>query len=181
MFELFTSILSGGMTGLFGVAVQRFADYKNKQLDIQILDSKQKHESNLRQLDAQIMEKEWAGRTRVSEVEAESRIEVADSLSFKESFKEERIYSNQLKVSKKQSWLFVGLDFLRGIIRPGLTIYLCVITTLVYFQAQQMTTGISHEQALEVVKMVISTILYLTTTCLLWWFGVRNRGKNPGT
>ena len=55
---IFGSVFSGGATGLIGVALQRFADYKNRQLEMQIAKQKFDQDLALKQVDMQIMEKE---------------------------------------------------------------------------------------------------------------------------
>jgi len=176
----FSSIVGGGMTGILGVVVQRIADFKNKQLDLQLNKQKYEYELTLRKVDAEIMAHEWAGRTKVAEVEASGREAVADSQAFAASFNEPQRYSDPSRANNTQTWLLVILDFIRGIVRPGLTIYLCVITTLIYFQARELLgSSIPEEHAYEILKTIIGTILYLTTTCLLWWFGSRNKQPAP--
>jgi hypothetical protein len=186
MFEtiagIFGSILSGGATGLLGVGIQRIADYKNKKLDIEIQKQKFEQERALRELDAKIMEQEWAARTKVAQVEAEGKREVADAEAFAASFKLEPVrYSEGVKPGPVGGFMLIFLDFLRGIVRPGLTVYLCVLTTLIYLQARELLNkeDLTSEQALGVESFIINTILYLTTTCVLWWFGTRNRGTPP--
>ena len=77
----------------------------------------------------------------------------------------------------------IVMDVIRGVIRPGLTVYLCVLTTIVYFQAVRLllSVGIQMDvsRAMKLTELVVGTILYLTTTCVLWWFGTRNRQKPP--
>lgn len=177
--ELLSSILGGGVTGLVGVMVQRFADYKNKQLDISADREKFAHEIKMREADAAIMAQEWAAKTRVAEIETDGRTEVADASAFAASFNEPLRYSEGVTPSSGQGWMLVTLDFIRGIVRPGLTLYLCGITTLIYVQARGLLSGtfLAPEQSIALVEKVIGTILYLTTTCLLWWFGVRNKSK----
>lgn len=178
---VFASILSGGATGIIGVIAQRVADYKNKQLDLQAQKDKQAHEIAMRQADAAILAQEWAARTKVAEVEVAGRSDVADSESFAASFATEpQRYSEGVKPTKGQGWVLVLLDAIRGVVRPALTVYLCVLTTLVYVQAREMVgNGLTAAEALALVKMVVGTILYLTTTCVLWWFGTRNRQAQP--
>ena len=180
---IFGSIFGGGATGLLGIVAQRWADYKNKQLDIELQRTKYEHEIKLREADAAIMAQEWAARTRVAEVEAAGREAVADSQAFTASFgMEPTRYSEGVKPSRGQGWVLVLLDALRGAVRPVLTVYLCVLTTLVYLQARDLLAGedgMTAEQALDLVRLVVGTILYLTTTCVLWWFGTRNKGGAP--
>lgn len=180
---IFTSIISGGATGIFGVAIQRFFDLKKIDRDIQIESLRMNHEINLRKVDMEIMEKESAARVRVAEVEAEGREAVADAQTFAASFVEPRAYSADVGVTKNQGWTLIALDFIRGLVRPGLTVYLCIITTLVYFQAYHLLEreGVLMDvsRAMALIELVVGTILYLTTTCVLWWFGTRNKQKPP--
>ena len=53
-----SAILGGGATGILGAAVQRYADYKGRQLDLQAQASKQAHEVAMREADAKIMAQE---------------------------------------------------------------------------------------------------------------------------
>lgn len=179
---VFGSIFSGGATGLIGIVLQRVADYKNKQLDLQIEQQKQSHEIALRRVDAEIMAQEWAARTKVAEVEAAGREAVADAQAFAASFGlEPKRYAEGVKFTHGQGWVMVALDALRGSVRPMLTVYLCLLTTLVYLQARTVlgSAELDVATATDVWKMVVGNILYLTTTCVLWWFGTRSRGKPP--
>ncbi len=178
---IFESILSGGLTGLLGVVVQRIADYKNKQLDIQISREKNEHDIKMREVDALIMAQEWAARTQVATIEAESKMDVADSAAFASSFNEPVRYSEGVKPTKFAGSMLILLDFIRGIVRPGLTIYLCVLTTMIYFQAKNLIgEGLDPLKAYDLLNEIVGTVLYLTVTCLLWWFGVRNKAKKLG-
>ncbi len=170
-----SSVLSGGATGLIGMVAQRWADYKNRQLDIQLQQLKNDHEVKMKEADAAIMAQEWAARTRVAEIETEGKIEAADAAAFAESFKLEPQRYATGKMTTGQMWIMVILDFFRGIIRPGLTIYLCVLTTLIYIQARNLVgkEDLTPDQAMDLMKLIIGTVLYLSTTTIVWWFGVR--------
>lgn len=176
-----SSIVGGGLTGILGVVAQRVADYKNKQLDLQLSQQKFNHELAMKQADAAIMREEFASRTQVANIEADSRVNVADSQAFAASFNEPQKYSEGVKPSAGQGWMLVILDFIRGIVRPGLTLYLCALTTLIYVHAREQlkASPITPEHAHELVKLIIGTILYLFTSCLLWWFGSRNKQPAP--
>lgn len=179
---VFTSIISGGATGILGVAVQRIFDLKNRKLDLEFEASRMEHEIHLREIDMEMMVKEAEAKVRVAEVEGNTKIEVADSEAFAQSFNEPKRYMTG-DVTKNQGWALIFLDFVRGLVRPGLTVYLCVITTAVYFQAYSLLEreGVSLDvgNAMKLIELVVGTILYLTTTCVLWWFGTRNKQKPP--
>ncbi len=181
IFEGLASILGGGLTGLIGSVVTKIAEYKTKKLDIDASREKYAHEVAMRKVDAELMAQEWASRTKVAEVEADGKEAVADAQAFAASFNEPQRYSESVKPSAGQGWMLVVLDFIRGIVRPGLTVYLCGVTTLVYIQAEKLvvSTPINSDQAIGMIQQIVATILYLTTTCICWWFGTRQKQPAP--
>lgn len=180
---IFGSIFSGGATGLLGVVIQRWADYKNRQLDLQLEREKRETEIAKRKADAEVMREEYAGRLRVAQEEGATARDVAETNAFSETLlKEPERFSNASTLTTGQQWVMVFLDALRGVVRPLLTIYLCALTTYVWVQVRALVAAenLDGEAALGVWKMVVGNILYLTTTVVLWWFGTRNRQKQPG-
>jgi hypothetical protein len=181
------SVVSGGVTGILGVVVQRIADFKNKQLDlkgkeldIQLAEKNNAHEREMRKIDAEIVAQEHAARTQIALTEATAKTDVAETKAFASSFNEPIRYSEKVQPNSGQGWMLVILDFIRGTVRPGLTIYLSILTTLVYVKASaQMDRALDGIQYFKVLESIIDTIMYLNTTCVLWWFGTRNRGKPP--
>lgn len=178
------SIFSGGVTGLLGVAFQRFFDFLKIKQELEMKKAEFEHEANMKRIDGELMAQEWAARTQVAEVEAEGKRAKAAEESFSQSFTlEPRQYSAKATISPTASFMLVVLDFIRGLVRPGLTIYLCAITTMMYLEAKAIMAGvgalISAEQAITVHNIIVTTVLYLTTTCVLWWFGTRNSQKPP--
>jgi len=94
---------------------------------------------------------------------------------------EPKRYSEGVPVGKAGGFLLVLLDLFRGVVRPALTVYLCVLTTMIYYQARILIDreDLDPEQALQIEHLIVGTILYLTTTCVLWWFGTRNKQEQP--
>lgn len=176
MFSFITSILSGGLTGILGAGVQRIADYFNKKQDIKIMELKFAQDEKMRRIDIEMLDKEWAARNSIAVTEGNAKIDVAESAAFAESMKmEPQRYSK----ATDSIWLVI-LDFIRGIVRPGLTIYLAVLTTMMYFELQTLKSFsdmLVSTDVFSVYEMIINTILYLFTTVVLWYFGVRNKGK----
>lgn len=86
-------------------------------------------------------------------------------------------------VQGKWAKFFFGLvDFCRGMIRPSLTVYLVVLTSLMYWSMVELIdgigTGISDTTAVNIIIQIVVMVLYLTTTCVTWWFGGRQLEKN---
>lgn len=79
------------------------------------------------------------------------------------------------------AFLFGMVDFLRGVIRPSLTVYLCGVTTWVTWMAWEImkTNGveINATQAMEIFMETTSIVVYLTVSCVTWWFGDRRMAK----
>lgn len=90
--------------------------------------------------------------------------------------------------SKWTAWLGSILIFLLGTIkvlkaaiRPGITIYLAAVTTWITWQAYQIVelqqAAISVDEALDMYNHIIRVVIYLTVTCITWWFGDRRTAK----
>lgn len=155
------SLLSGGLTGLLGKSIERYFDHKAKKLE------------------AEIEERRFANQLKLAEIQGKAAVEVEDSKAFKasiESDKPLKFYEGTYTGWHKT--LMILLDFSRGFIRIGLTAYLCILTTVVYFKAERIVDldTILPIMAYDLVTMIINTVLYLTTTAVLWQFG--SRGSN---
>lgn len=182
LLSIIGSIFAGGATGLLGVVFQRAFDWLHEREVLKQKQSDQQFELEKRKIDIQITQAEWAGRTRIAETEAGAAKDVAESQAFATSLlKEPERYSDAGKLTWGQNWILVLLDFFRGSIRPLLTVYLCALTTYIWWQVRQLMDkeDLDPAEVLEVWKMVVNTILYLTTTCILWWFGTRNKSQTP--
>ncbi len=125
------------------------------------------------------MAQEWASRTKVAEIEGTSAIETESAKAFSAALTSEPKTYHEGTLTTGQNWAMVVLDFIRGFIRPALTVYLCFITTVMYIKASRLLNGvvILPETAYSLVNQIIQTVLYLTSSCVLFWFGTRNPKK----
>lgn len=173
--EIITSLFGGGLTGLLGSIVTHVADYKSKQLDAQMQTAKLANDVEMKKADAAIMAQEWAARTQITQIETSGASDVAASQAFAASYSlEPKQYSEGLKPSPSQAWLLFLLDFVRGSVRPALTLYLCILSTLIYLQARALIGhGLDAAESAGITKQVVHAILYLTTCSVLWYFGTR--------
>lgn len=173
------SIVTGGATGIIGVVAQRAFDAWNKKQELDKLRAQWDHEAVMKDKDALIMQQEWASRTKIAATEADAAKDVAESNAFSESLKAQSVvYSAGKQTGPFATAMLVLLDFISGAVRPALTVYLCALTTYIWLQVRGLI-GVDHHldeaTVLAMWKTVIDTILYLTTTCVLWWFGTRNK------
>ena len=171
------SVLSGGATGLIGTALQSVYQYKTRKLDIELEKSKAANELEKQKLDIELMKQEWASRTQIAEINAESAVGVADAELMAKSYDlEPQQYSDKTRLNRRQEWVMVIMDAIRAIIRPGLTIYLCVLTSLIYFQTRGLIQG-NQGDSFALLEKLVNTLLYLFVTVVCWWFGTR--GQKP--
>jgi hypothetical protein len=167
------SVASGGVTGLVGTAVQSIFQYQSKKLDIELEKQKGLNELEERKLDIQMQAQEWASRTQIAQVTAQGEVDKADAETLAESYKlEPQQYSEKSLLTHMQNWLFVLVDTFKALIRPSLTVYLCTIVTIIYIQTRGLINT-NQSDSFALLEKLINTILYITTSVILWWFGSR--------
>lgn len=179
--------LIGVVTGLVGNIVTSYSNLRMQKL-------KNEHEVAMIQAETAAMAAEAKANIQITETAVQGELERMDSNIYHETVKQatEKSLPNKLLELLMAKWytmpfgvilsVLLGLvDFLKGLIRPGLTIYLVVLTSFLTFQAIRiiglkqglMSTG----EALGLFKDVTSIVIYLTVSCVTWWFGDRRTAK----
>jgi len=186
-------VVFGGITGLLGNVFTTYFTYKQKSLEY-------KHAEKMIELEMKAMLAEAEANIKITQAQIEGEVEIADSAAFFESIKQgnkdqfsDKWIADLLGVQGKGryfavpcailvAFLFGIVDFLKGIMRPGLTAYLVGLTTWVTILAKDIldktSTGpLTAVQALALFDNVITLIIFLTTSCVTWWFGDRRISK----
>jgi hypothetical protein len=190
----------GGVTGLIGNVVGGIFKYKHAKLEKEMLGIKNTHALAMVTAESDAMIAEAKANIAITRAQVEGAIELKDAEAYIQSQKEgnKALFSNKwidklmsvegkwkiitLPIASLVAFLFGMTDFLRGILRPVLTIYLCGATTWItlhaikIMNAQEMT--ITATQALTIFQDTTSIVTYLTVSCVTWWFGDRRMGKN---
>lgn len=182
---IFGSIFAGGATGLLGVVLQKYFDLQTKKLDIQAAEKRAEIELQLRDKDLQIMNAEWEQRSKVAQIEGDAAIGVEAQKAFAQSVAADRATYLSPDLARG-NWFATAtlavLEFLRGVVRPALTLALTWMSWKLYVQTSELLSASGSHLSVEVLQsqllLIVSTILYLTTTVICWWFGVR---VAPGT
>lgn len=187
-FRTFGVAASGGLTGLLGLVVRQGFEWLNRREERALLKMKQDHEIAKLNASAAVMREEYAANIRIAETNAESARDVANAQAFAGSFQTEpRRYATAKPpkgVIGSIGWsLMILVDLSRGLIRPGMTVYLVVLTTMMAVELQRLMDlygmRLASQDVLALMKMILETVLYLTVTCVTWWFGVRQTGRAP--
>lgn len=192
-------VIFGGVTGLIGTVVGGIFKYKTMKAQIELKKVEHSHELQMVEAETSAMIAESKANISITRAQVEGAIDLEDAKAFVQSQKEgnKSMFSNkwiEKLFSVKGKWQIITLplamliatmfgftDFLRGILRPVLTIYLCGATTWVTMMAWKImqTQGleISSSQAVTIFNDTTSIITFLTVSCITWWFGDRRLGK----
>ena len=182
MFEALGSIFGGGVLGVVGSVITNITGYfKQKQHD--------SHEFALRKLELELMDKEHAYHLDVKAMDTDLELTKSeDELRAASYMHDTSVLEEMAKktvMTPASSWLFVLLSLIRGLVRPGLTIYLIVLVQMVWAQAQEVLEkagfeGMNIADALSIYGRIIDTVLFLATTAIVWWFGSRQKHIKGG-
>lgn len=169
-------LLTGSAFGLLGSAVTNiFGLLKQKQVD--------KQEVTLRRIDLEAMDKEYEFRDRGAARDADTALTISADSLMKESFGHDAAsYSKGVKPNALGAFLLVVVDFVRGLTRSGLTIYLIwqVHSTRTEVQGVLDSIGASAldaTTALDIYQQVVKMTLFLASAAISWWFGTRGKGS----
>lgn len=190
-----TGVLSGGATGLIGIALQQWGDSRKRADDLARLRLEHEQTRELarieadRQLEAAKLSADSA--ERLADIALEARIAEGADLNYQASLKHDAatyVPPAALAPGAAQGrWgrfvagvgvLMLGtVDFLRGLIRPGATGYSLALLTVLMLWVQDMWgragLQLTPEQVMRLTMEVIGTVTYLATTTTVWWYGVR--------
>lgn len=171
-FDVIGTIVSGGATGLLGAAVNTAGEYVKQ---------KQEHKFKLEKIKEERATLEAESKMKIQELQTQGvlQTQLREDEVFQKSFSmDKRTYSSG-KLKGFHLTLMVFVDFFRGIIRPSITTYMVFLTTYMYYAVLQIVGGfekaIPPEQAISMLQEITQVILYVTTTVVFWWFGVRQK------
>ena len=174
-----TAGIAGGLFGVLGGALNRFFDWLTVKEKIKADKAKYDHE-------AKIIGIETQRDVIIAKEDANARREVAESETLAASYGADRAtYLTPGLTAALPPWAqgliaaaLAIVDFVRGLTRPGLTMYLCGLTTLLYFQVHEIVikaggAPIPLDQAVGLIRLIIETVCFLTTMAVGWWFASR--------
>jgi hypothetical protein len=192
MLETITSLLGGGLTGLVGSCITAFTNYKTAKIN---------NEFTIKKIELEIKKgiTEAESKMKISETETAGAVQLAQEEAYKLSQKvgNEKSFSERWidKLFDATGWIkyisvpsaviiamaFALVDFLRGLMRPALTIYMTIMATIVTSMAwnllEKQHALLPIIDAVAIYKNSINTITYLCISSFTWWFGSRSVEK----
>jgi uncharacterized membrane protein len=187
-------ILLGGLTGLIGNAFTTWFKYKNAKMEYE-------HDEKMVELKTKALIQQAEMKIQITKAQIEGAIEIADSESYKKSqevgsqklFHEKWIDMIMEGGERKYTGWFFRLmgtiialffaltDWLNGMMRPAMTLYLIGTSTYITYLAwqimQKFGVSLSANQAVAIFQQVTSTMIYLAVSAVTWWFGDRTMSK----
>lgn len=164
------AILTGGATGIAGAGLQFLGNYFKDKQD-------KKHQLEMRKLEMDSMKLEADLALSKSQQEAEATMALAEQHAFEKSFDNDRAtYTPANGVDPRATWFLVCIDFIRGLVRPLITLWFVYLLADLQAQVFRLTGGLETLPATALEQLfnnIILTILYIATTVILWWFGSR--------
>jgi len=162
MIESIISLLGGGLTGVVGSAISKYSEYKVKKLEFE-------NKVTMAEISAKSAKLETESQERVAALSAESEAQRSQDQVLSASYEAD---------SAKYTGDVGFVDFVRGTMRPAITLYLIGLTTwvalILYNLVHEMNgEAFLHEEVFPLWQQVVSLVLYLTTTAVTWWFGTR--------
>jgi hypothetical protein len=188
---LFETIL-GGLTGLVGSVVTSIMNYKTMK-------EKNAHEIAVIAAQTAAMKAEAEANIQVTKAQIEGAVELANAQAYmaSQTAGNEALFGENWvdKLLGTTGWLsylagpvacivaflFGFVDWFRGLMRPLMTAYLVGMSSYITYLAWQIVQkygqGMTHTEATAIYQSVVEVILYLTVSCVTWWFGDRTMSK----
>lgn len=180
---IFSGVLGGGATGLLGILIQQWGEHKKRGHDLDVMRqqhlqtlelSRQENEQKL-----QLANVTTASAERLAEIQAAARAEEMSSEDYRASMDNDR--ARYLSPEAQKNWFVIVMmgivDFMRGIIRPGITLYGMAILTMLLTWVHDMwlrsQLNLSPDDTKKLVMEIVGTATYITVTSVVWWFGRR--------
>jgi len=180
--------LLGTITGFAGTVLTSVLNFKQQK-------EKNKHDIALLQAQTEATIKEAEANIRVSEIQVAGDIQKLEAQGWLETLKQNSTPSIDAKVidrllSGGRIMRFFGIllsllmgivDFLKGLMRPGLTLYIMVLASVVTFKSIDIISAQENVLSVADAKAIFATamdvIWYLAVTLVTWWFGDRRTAK----
>jgi len=198
MLAVLGSIFGGGITGVLGSLLTNVLNYfsqsqKNKhdlalkRIDIELADKQKEYMIEEARLGMQTIATKTQGAIDLEEAKAftESQKGYMQGNLFQESFMDKMLKVKgwtkyiTIPIAGLVAFLFGIVDFLKHLMRPGITIVLMGMIIWLYKMVYPVitTTGafdiIDSGKALVIFNLLVEATIYLTVTCVSWWFSDR--------
>lgn len=150
----------GSITGIFGNWITRREERKNKEID-------NKHELDVLKYQKELGQQNHEHQLQIADKNIEQTTVEGELNAFTESQKND------------SGWM----DKAKAIVRPLLTTYLAMMTTIIAYQVHTLVgglEGVDPTQLSGIYEDIIQNVLYLTNLAFSWWYASRSNYQQVG-
>ncbi|WP_018692506.1 hypothetical protein [Algicola sagamiensis] len=163
LMDLFTSSGVGAIIGTVGSWLTKREERESLKLKFQ-------HQYNMAQLNASHALEQEASQRDTLQTQGKVAVQNIEAEAFKQSMQASLVNTGSQLV-----------DGIRGLMRPAITIFLLVMSTLLALKIHALINGLEtlgNDAMFELYRHIIMQLLFMTSTAVTWWFGSRpGRGK----
>ncbi len=172
--DALTTIVSGGVTGILGSAVQSYSNYKMTQLAGEQEQKRLEHDKEMVRLETE-------AQVTIAQQERAAQNDLYQQNLQMASYNHDR--ATYMSGNNAPAWILalLGLvDVMRGLVRPCLTTYMAVVVGVILYESNALLSNatMTSEETLAITSDIWQTIMYLATTIFFWWFGQRPPKKS---
>lgn len=187
-------------SGVFGSLIGLVGNFLNQIQQKKQMAMKYKHEIDMATVQIDLLKAKTDASIKITQAQVQGAVDLQDSQAYTHSIKvgNEKTFSDKWMdyLLNQTGWLkyiavpagfilmllFALVDVLKAFMRPGLTLYFTVLSTLITIMAYNILQTdtmevITQTKALTIFMVAVDTAIMLTTTCVTWWFGDRRMAK----
>jgi hypothetical protein len=170
-------VILGAVTGFLGPVITQYFDLQKEKLKAEERAKDRAHE--LATIDK---EGEWAAKKLTIEGDIRSAVAAEQSFAASYNFANDKLIPDDAKLTEKQlSWV-IRIELFSKAVRPMITSYYTLAFTVMYaaFAYQCVQAGsdfFSTEEARVIFRESTYSIIGMTETTGLWWYGARLLSK----
>jgi hypothetical protein len=162
----------GGIVGAVGAIGNKVVELKMEAAKRETLALQNAHELALRDKDREMAAQESASNLEIHKTDADSATAIADAGSLVASFQADR-------ATYGESTLGRIVDFVRGLTRPGITMWAAALLGYITWKAITELGGapLGPERSME----LIQNSVFVSSLAISWWFASRpseRRGRS---
>ena len=190
---LLGNAVMGSVAGFVGNIITSIVNFKYQKI-------KNEHEVAMRKLDMEYLNLATETSIRVAAAQGQNVVDAINASAFEKSIVAgtQKDFSDRWldKMLGMTGWIriitiplglslavaFAFLDFVKALMRPGLTLYLVGASTLITVISYDILekagiSAIDSTGALAIFTSAVDSITFLTVSCVTWWFADRTNTK----
>jgi hypothetical protein len=197
---MFGAIVSALTSGVLGTIFGQLGNLVNQWFQKKQIEMKYKHEKDMAKINIDMLRAKTDASIKIVQAEVQGKVDLADAgaFAYSQQVGNQRNFSDKWMDSllSQEGWLryisvpaafmlmclFAIVDFLKALMRPGLTLYFTTLSSLLTWKCYDIIQkanfeAITQEMAVLYFTIAVDTCIMLTTTCVSWWFGDRRMAK----